>query len=57
VENFGWNFSVNHYSEPEGMVLSSAAMVTAAKKVQRETAGTKIRRSWSERFACAKNSR
>jgi len=35
VENFGWNFSASSYSEPEGIVLSSAAMVTAAKKVQR----------------------
>jgi len=35
VENFGWNFSANDYSEPECMVLSSAAMVTAAEKVQR----------------------
>jgi hypothetical protein len=34
VENFGWNFSANHYSEPEGVVLSSAAMVTAAETVQ-----------------------
>jgi hypothetical protein len=35
VENFGWNFSAKPYSEPEGIVLSSAAMVTAAEKVQR----------------------
>ena len=34
MENFGWNFSANPYSEPECMVLSSAAMVTAAEKVQ-----------------------
>jgi hypothetical protein len=34
VENFGWNFSANDYSEPEGGTLSSAAMVTAAKTVQ-----------------------
>jgi hypothetical protein len=34
VENFGWNFPANDYSEPEGMMLSSAAMVTAAEKVQ-----------------------
>jgi len=35
VENFGWNFSAKPYSEPECVVLSSAAMVTAAEKVQR----------------------
>jgi hypothetical protein len=35
VENFGWNFSANDYSEPEGGMLSSAAMVTAAKTVQK----------------------
>jgi hypothetical protein len=35
VENFGWNFFALDYSEPAGMVLSSAAMVTAAEKVQR----------------------
>jgi hypothetical protein len=40
VENFGWNFSANDYSEPEGMMLSSAAMVTAAKKVQARVAET-----------------
>jgi len=34
VENFGWNFSANDYSEPEGVMLSSAAMVTAAGMVQ-----------------------
>jgi hypothetical protein len=35
VENFGWNFSANDYSLPEGVVLSSAAMVTAAETVQK----------------------
>jgi hypothetical protein len=35
VENFGWSFSANDYSEPEGVVLSSAAMVTAAETVQK----------------------
>jgi hypothetical protein len=35
VENFGWNFSANDYSVPEGAVLSSAAMVTAAETVQK----------------------
>jgi hypothetical protein len=35
VENFGWNFFAMNYSEPAGIVLSSAAMVTAAEKVQR----------------------
>jgi hypothetical protein len=34
VENFGWNFSANDYSEPEDVVLSSGAMVTAAETVQ-----------------------
>jgi len=34
VENFGWHLFANDYSEPEGIVLSSAAMVTAAEKVQ-----------------------
>jgi hypothetical protein len=34
VENFGWNFSANDHSEPEVVVLSSAAMVTAAETVQ-----------------------
>ena len=34
VENFGWNFFANDYSEPECAALSSAAMVTAAEKVQ-----------------------
>jgi hypothetical protein len=38
VENFGWNFSANDYSEPEDTVLSSAAMVTAAEKVQARVA-------------------
>jgi hypothetical protein len=33
VENFGWNFSANLYSEPECSALSSSAMVTAARKV------------------------
>jgi hypothetical protein len=35
VENFGWNFSANTYSEPASMALSSSAMVTAAEKVQK----------------------
>jgi hypothetical protein len=35
VENFGWNFSANPYSLPECATLSSAALVTAAQKVQR----------------------
>jgi hypothetical protein len=39
VENFGWNFSAIAYSEPEGVVLSSAAMVTAAETVQRRFRG------------------
>jgi len=34
VENFGWNFSANHYSEPQSIGLSSAALVTAAQAVQ-----------------------
>ena len=34
MENFGWNFSASPYSEPECSALSSAAMVTAAEKVQ-----------------------
>jgi hypothetical protein len=34
VENFGWNFFAMNYSEPAATVLSSAAMVTAAEKVQ-----------------------
>jgi hypothetical protein len=38
VEKFGGNFSAKDYSEPDGRVLSSSAMVTAAKKVQRERA-------------------
>ena len=33
MENFGWNFSANLYSEPECSALSSSAMVTAARKV------------------------
>jgi hypothetical protein len=33
VENFGWNFFSERLSEPEGVVLSSAAMVTAAESV------------------------
>jgi hypothetical protein len=46
VEKFGWNFFASPYSEPEGMELSSAAMVTATEKVQAEektstTKGTK----------------
>jgi hypothetical protein len=36
VENFGWNFSANIYSEPATIVLSSSAMVTAAEKVQED---------------------
>jgi hypothetical protein len=38
VEKFGWNFSASDYSEPDCMALSSSAMVTAAEKVQRESA-------------------
>jgi hypothetical protein len=34
VEKFDWNFFASPYSEPEGMVLSSAAMVTATETVQ-----------------------
>jgi hypothetical protein len=34
VENFGWNFSANPYSEPEARSLSSAALVTAARMMQ-----------------------
>jgi hypothetical protein len=34
VEKFGGTSSTNDYSEPDAMPLSSAAMVTAAKKVQ-----------------------
>jgi len=37
VENFGWNFSANPHSEPEGMALSSGAVVTAAVTVQLAT--------------------
>ena len=36
MENFGWNFSANIYSEPATIVLSSSAMVTAAEKVQED---------------------
>jgi hypothetical protein len=48
VENFGWNLSANDYSVPEGVVLSSAAMVTAAETVQNAgLAGVKLRRGIS----------
>jgi hypothetical protein len=36
VENFGWSFSANPYSEPECTALSSGAVVTAAETVQAE---------------------
>jgi hypothetical protein len=54
VEKFGRNFSANDYSEPDGMVLSSAAMVTAAETVQ--DAGRRVRKmgrvekSWKEKI-------
>jgi hypothetical protein len=35
VEKFGGTSSTNDYSEPDAMPLSSAAMVTAAKTVQK----------------------
>jgi hypothetical protein len=35
VENFGGNIFANPYSEPQCIVLSSAAVVTAAETVQR----------------------
>jgi hypothetical protein len=34
VEIFGWNFSANDYSSPQFIALSSAALVTAARRVQ-----------------------
>jgi hypothetical protein len=36
VEKFQWNFSANDYSDPDGTMLSSGAMVTVASKVQIE---------------------
>jgi hypothetical protein len=50
VEKFGGTFSANDYSEPDAMRLSSAAMVTAAKKVQgraTEAGDRQLKKLWS----------
>ena len=49
MEKFGWKFSAKEYSSPEDGGLSSAAMVTAAKTVQRSRQRSVARAALIER--------